>query len=226
MIRKFFSLPVFKFIHGRQALSLWVSKIFEKKNIRNILGVNLVASILFTGVISPQVGNIFNQMSVEAMSPATPVEAETLTKTTVDLPLVDFKVSQFFSFWHPGLDMTASFGAPVYAIDEGFVEYSGNMFFGYGKHVIVSHPHGLKSLYGHMSEIKTVTGRKVQRGELIGKVGSTGWSTGDHLHLEIYQNSVPLNPLEILPIKTEEIEFDGLIYQSATLSATPSPEMR
>jgi murein DD-endopeptidase MepM/ murein hydrolase activator NlpD len=222
MIRKILNLKIFKFIHGRQALSLWASKIFEKTSIKNILGINLVAAIFLTGVVSPQVGNIFNQLTVEAKSPTTIIEAEAETKTTIDSPLADFKVSQFFSFWHPGIDMVAQEGTPIYAIDDGVVEYAGNMFFGYGKHVIISHAHGLKSLYGHMSEIKTVVGKTIQRGELIGKVGSTGWSTGDHLHLEIYQNNVPQNPLEILPIKTSEVKLDGAITQSSTPSAMPN----
>ncbi len=73
-----------------------------------------------------------------------------------------------------------------------------------------------------MSEIDVTAGQKINRGSIIGKVGATGWATGNHLHLEIYQNNQALNPLELLPIKPENIKLDGILFQK---TATPSPEL-
>ena len=78
-----------------------------------------------------------------------------------------------------------------------------------------------KTLYAHLSEINVTAGQQISRGQMIGKVGSTGWATGDHLHLEIHQNNSPLNPLEVLPLKPETIVFETT--STATVSASTIP---
>jgi hypothetical protein len=111
------------------------------------------------------------------------------------------------------------------AIEKGVVKEVNSSWFGYGKYVFIVHDRGIASLYAHLSEINTRVNKKVDRGEIIGKVGSTGWATGDHLHLEIYQNSIPLDPLELLPINPREVAYDPIMFQIASPSATPQDEV-
>ncbi len=94
---------------------------------------------------------------------------------------------------HEGMDFTAPVGTPIHATGNGVVttEYDGR---GLGNHVIINHGYGYESVYGHMSKITVRSGQKINRGDLIGYVGSTGASTGPHLHYEVRKNKQPLNP--------------------------------
>ncbi len=94
---------------------------------------------------------------------------------------------------HNGLDMAAPGGTPVYAPVEGVVKFSGVQR-GYGNVVKVLHSLGYETVYAHMSKIHVAKGDRVERGTLVGEVGSTGRSTGDHLHYEIRRYGKPLNP--------------------------------
>ncbi len=102
-----------------------------------------------------------------------------------------YKTQEF----HPGMDFTAEQGTPIYATGDGVVEAADASAQGYGNHVVIDHGFGYKTLYGHMSKIATVPGRKVKRGELIGYVGSTGMSTGPHVHYEVIKNGEKVNPI-------------------------------
>jgi murein DD-endopeptidase MepM/ murein hydrolase activator NlpD len=96
---------------------------------------------------------------------------------------------------HAGLDFTAPQGTPIYATADGRVRLAGFSDGGYGNHVIISHGYGYETLYGHMVRIKARAGQQVKRGELIGYVGSTGKSTGPHLHYEVHKNGNKLDPV-------------------------------
>lgn len=108
-------------------------------------------------------------------------------------------ITQYFAWYHPGDDI-ANPGAPgVAASDGGTVIVAGwpdNS--GYGNRVVIDHGNGYTSLYAHLSNIYVSAGETVSRGQLIGQMGSTGRSTGTHLHLEIHYKGVALNPLAIL----------------------------
>jgi murein DD-endopeptidase MepM/ murein hydrolase activator NlpD len=211
---------------SRQILSLLASRFFEKSGIKRFFGLNLLAAVFVAGVVSPQASDLLSQLTIENKTPTTQITANPVTKTTFEIPLPNFAISQLYSFWHPGLDMAAPEGTPIYAIDDGVVEFAGTFFFGFGRHVVLSHRHNIRSLYAHMSEIDTVIGRRVARGELIGRVGATGWATGPHLHFEVYQNGVTINPLDVLPIKLSEATYDGALGQAPTSPpATPLPQV-
>lgn len=98
--------------------------------------------------------------------------------------------------YHTGIDIAASYGAPVFAAKEGIVTYTG-WNGGYGKCVIIKHQFGYETLYGHLSKINVKNGERVTAGKLIGRVGSTGRSTGPHLHFEVRRYDIPINPLRI-----------------------------
>jgi len=99
--------------------------------------------------------------------------------------------------FHQGLDIVAQVGAPVLASASGVVVKSGYEAL-YGNMVVVDHGAGYRSLYGHMSSCSVEEGAFVNRGEELGKVGSTGRSTGPHLHYEVRVNGLPVNPARFL----------------------------
>lgn len=101
--------------------------------------------------------------------------------------------------WHTGVDIVASIGAPIYAADAGFVTYTGNSNLGYGKLLIVDHGNGYVTYYAHLSVIYVSMGQSVEKGSLVAAMGSTGNSTGPHLHFEIRHKGVPHDPQLNLP---------------------------
>ena len=99
---------------------------------------------------------------------------------------------------HKGIDISGRSGTPIVAPREGRVSFAGWKG-GYGNTVIIEHPDNFKTLYGHMKAIKVKVGDKVKLGDVIGLMGSTGKSTGPHLHFEVHKDGVARNPLFFLP---------------------------
>jgi murein DD-endopeptidase MepM/ murein hydrolase activator NlpD len=99
--------------------------------------------------------------------------------------------------FHPGLDIAAPMGTPIKAAMSGRVSAVGydNI---YGNFVVITHQAGYRTLYGHMSVIRTRTGVYVNAGDLIGEVGSTGQSTGPHVHFTVYKNGATINPRNVI----------------------------
>ena len=102
-------------------------------------------------------------------------------------------ISRVRSGAHTGLDIAASTGTPIKAAAAGTVTFSGTKR-AYGKMIVISHGNGIETYYGHCSKLYVEVGDKVSQGETIAAVGSTGNSTGPHLHLEIRVNGVAYNP--------------------------------
>lgn len=96
---------------------------------------------------------------------------------------------------HNGIDLTAPTGTDIYATGDGTVVKAERTFGGYGNLVIIDHGFGLETRYGHMSKIGVLKGSKVTRGDVIGKVGNTGDSSGPHLHYEVRLNGRPVDPI-------------------------------
>jgi murein DD-endopeptidase MepM/ murein hydrolase activator NlpD len=94
---------------------------------------------------------------------------------------------------HPGIDIGASYGSPVYAAASGTVVIAG-WYGGYGKCIGINHGGGLTTIYGHNSSLSVSVGQHVSKGQVISHVGSTGWSTGPHLHFEVRKNGTPVSP--------------------------------
>lgn len=107
-------------------------------------------------------------------------------------------ITQRFSWYHPGLDIANATGTLDVAADSGRVLFAGWDASGYGNMVLIDHGNGFKTRYGHMSQVMVISGQNIGRGQAIGKMGSTGHSTGPHTHFEIYLNGVRVNPLNYL----------------------------
>lgn len=125
-------------------------------------------------------------------------------KGTFGRPTRGWHLSQYFghtSFerWHTGIDLTSRSGTAILASASGRISavrrgWGG----GYGNHIIITHGDGFTTLYGHLSQINVSVGQWVNQGQQIGVMGSTGWSTGVHLHFEIRKNGKAQNPLSYL----------------------------
>ena len=128
--------------------------------------------------------------------------AEMIESTPLGSPVVGQITSNFgkrsspFSgrvSFHSGVDISIPQGTPVVASADGIVKFSGRKG-GYGKIVQIQHPNGKETRYAHLSKVDVLPGRKVKRGQRIGAVGSTGQSTGPHLHYEIRKDGVAIDP--------------------------------
>lgn len=108
-------------------------------------------------------------------------------------------LTQGYSARHRAVDIATAWGAPVYAADDGKVIRSGWLYTGYGFSVMIRHRNGLVTLYSHMTNPAIATGDWVRRGQMIGVVGSTGNSTGPHVHFEVRKDGTRVNPLDYLP---------------------------
>ena len=100
--------------------------------------------------------------------------------------------------FHGGLDIAGSYGVDIKSVDGGTVIYAGWHSGGYGNLVMIDHGNGIVSLYGHCSEIYVNVWEVVDRGDIIAAVGSTGWSTGPHLHIEFRVNGERVNPRDYI----------------------------
>ena len=99
--------------------------------------------------------------------------------------------------FHSGIDFGGGYGAPIYAAEAGVV-VSASSRGGYGMTIVIDHGGGLTTLYAHQSRFAVGAGQQVTRGQVIGYIGSTGFSTGPHLHFEVRVNGATRNPMDYL----------------------------
>ena len=113
-------------------------------------------------------------------------------------PVPKTYVSSSFSYFHQGIDIPIAYGTPVGSFSAGKVTFAG-WDGGFGKAVVIRHKNGLTSRYAHLSSISVKNGQKVYVGNIVGSVGTTGYTTGSHLHFEVHKATGAVNPLNILP---------------------------
>lgn len=116
---------------------------------------------------------------------------------------------------HAGLDFSAPTGTPIYATSDGVVQAAGFSTDGYGNKVVINHGYGFQTLYGHMVRVKAKPGQSVKRGEVIGYVGSTGKSTGSHLHYEVIKRGAKVDPVYYFFNDLTPAQFDRLLKEAA-----------
>lgn len=155
--------------------------------------------MFLAGIIIPQVELITSNVTASELTTTTEIVEPTQTEVAYQQPLDNYQLSQGYQFYHPGIDLRTSYNDPVMAIAKGNVEVATSTNWGYGKYIVLRHENGYASLYAHLSEIIVKEGDVVEKGTTIGNVGTTGWSTGSHLHLEIHGPEGSIDPLEVLP---------------------------
>jgi len=120
------------------------------------------------------------------------------TGTKLLWPTVGHNITQYYSWRHTGVDIANKLGTPVYAADDGVVEIAGWNNGGYGNMIMLDHPNGMRTRYGHASKLLVSVGEEVKRGQVIMLMGSTGHSTGPHVHFEVYIGKTRVNPLNYI----------------------------
>ena len=118
--------------------------------------------------------------------------------------------------WHYGVDLELDMGDSINSVWDGIVRLTNWDGGGYGNYVLVRHYNGLETLYGHLSDIQCTVGQIVQAGDLLAKGGSTGRSSGPHLHFEVRYQGIPLNPMEIFDFNNHKIISKEFIISPET----------
>lgn len=116
--------------------------------------------------------------------------------------------------FHYGMDFTAPRGTPIYATGDGVISRADNTATGYGNHVVIDHGYGYESLYGHLYKYNVRAGQKVQRGDIIGFVGSTGRSEAPHCHYEVSKDGERINPINFYYGSLTAEEFANMLQQA------------
>ena len=156
------------------------------------------------------------------------------TRGEMKMPVVGHLTSSFgmrfhpilgYSRMHQGIDYGAPMGSPIVAATEGTVSFAG-WHGGHGNYVQIHHAGNLGTGYAHMSRIIAHTGQHVSAGQLIGYVGSTGLSTGPHLHFEVFKNNAPVNPLSVKFTQAAQLAGAELARFRATLARLTSVRAR
>lgn len=147
-----------------------------------LVGINPITNTI--EIKNPADGSVVTQLS------------KTIAWPLLGVMTLEFGESSGYQVFHTGLDIAnkSGIGAPITPIMDGTVTYAGEIFWGYGKHIIINHGDHITSLYGHLDRIYVFEGQEVKIGEVIGAQGSTGWATGPHLHLETRIYGIPVNP--------------------------------
>ena len=169
-----------------------------------ILAIPVVAVLILTqtglNVVSDTLVNVDEQtQTIEILDPtgATYKEVDlTTTWPANGVITLEFGGSSLYQPFHTGIDIPNPLGSPVAAAEKGIVFFEGWTTSGHGNLVIIRHNNGFETFYAHLSTITVKEGQVVSQGDLIGRVGSTGNSTGSHLHFELHQNGVAQNPLK------------------------------
>lgn len=178
-------------------VSRYFRYIFEHKKIKRLLGTNLAVFLI--------VSSILPRESIDLDNPEENVVVQaSITLTTekkIQYPIENPVVSQGYGFFHSGLDFDSVTGEPVLPIMPGEIEDLSYSNLGYGNAVLVNHGEELTSLYAHLSKIKVYQGEEVTTKTVLGEVGATGQTSGDHLHLEVRDHGKPINPSSVLPAR-------------------------
>jgi len=107
---------------------------------------------------------------------------------------LEFGESSLYQPLHTGIDIAKSKGDPINPAMDGTVIYAGEIFWGFGKHIIINHGDNLQTIYAHLDKIYVYPGQKVTTADVIGAEGETGWATGVHLHFQVNVYGIPVNP--------------------------------
>ena len=168
-----------------------------------VLLLPVIAVILLTqvgiNIISDKlVGQDPTTQEIQLKDPTSGEVVTTINPTVVwpthGVITLEFGQSSLYQVFHTGIDIAGRLGDPINPAMDGKVIYAGEIFWGYGKHIIIDHGNNITTVYAHLDKIYVYNGQKVTTSETIGAQGQTGWATGVHTHFEIRVFGIPVNP--------------------------------
>lgn len=161
-------------------------------------GLTVGAEIFVPGGRMPSVAPSRTASSLARVLGTRPADVATLAAGFINLwPTTVRRITQYFTWRHTGVDIAGPTGTPIYAAEDGIVAYAG-WSRGYGLNVVVEHDGGYKTRYAHDSKLLVARGDVVKKGQAIALMGSTGRSTGPHIHFEVIQNGRFKNPFDFI----------------------------
>lgn len=177
-------------------LSRFSRQVFESKRIKQAVGVLVIGSFLSMALLPVSISAVQTNIDSNQVQHVQiqVLEEDIKTEKTVRLPVENFRITQSYHIFHPGTDFAGTMGSPIYTVAEGTVESVVSDKWAFGKHIIIDHGNGMKSLYAHLSKIEVKEGEKVNKDSVVGLLGSTGLSTGPHLHFQIWESDNLVNP--------------------------------
>lgn len=175
-------------------------KLFEHRRLKQVVGVNLLSGMILLSQISIPASATQTHSPPEVLNLAT-VAGEMETQNGFQVPLSSYQVTQGFHLFHLGIDLASAYNTPIRPVAQGKVERVEFGRYGFGNSILINHGSNLKSFYAHLGKIKVKQDQEVGIGDDIGSVGTSGRTTGPHLHLEIWQHDRPLNPKLLLELE-------------------------
>jgi murein DD-endopeptidase MepM/ murein hydrolase activator NlpD len=164
-------------------------------------GINIISDKIATSNIETNNIEIKNPVTGEVVKTISP----SISWPTTGVITLEFGKRSPYQLYHTGLDIANIVGTDIIPLYEGTVTYAGEVSWGFGKHIIIDHGDNVSTIYAHLSRIFVYKGQKVKIGDVIGKMGNTGWSTGPHLHFQINIYGIPINPRVFLDSKDSDI---------------------
>ena len=176
-------------------------KIFKSHATRRVIGMQFAGVAMALSLVTMPT-HAFDYNLAQAKLDEVPYEVVTTTNSEYIFPLEwTLGMSQGYHGIHPGVDLRAPVGTKVLSMAEGTIIEVGDMLVGYGHFVRIAHKGTVSSLYAHLDKVIVKSGQKVKRGETLGTVGMTGWTTGPHLHFEVHSGEKSANPLNYFNIR-------------------------
>lgn len=182
----------------RKVSDLIKHPIFDKSIVSRFFGVQMAGLAAALSIVAvPTHAFDYNLAPVEQNQ-----EIIITTDAQYVFPLAQtLGMSQGIHAFHPGVDLRAPQGTQVFAMDAGVVVEVEKVFVGYGHYVRIAHNGTMSTLSAHLDAVEVKAGDKVERGQEIGTVGMTGWTTGPHLHFEVYLGNKAVNPMNYVSVK-------------------------
>lgn len=158
------------------------------------VGINLISETL--------VGQSETTQAVQIKDPATGEVVAEVSKQVVwpaqGVITLEFGESSKYQPFHTGIDIASNLDDPINPAMDGTVIYAGEIFWGFGKHVVIDHGDNIRTIYAHLNHIYVYKGQPVATTTVIGTQGETGWTTGVHLHFQVNVYGIPVNPRTFL----------------------------
>ena len=176
----------------------YVSIVFAAVLLLPVVAVILLTQVGINIVSDKLVSQNPQTQAIEISDPLTGDVVKTITPIVVwpakGVITLEFGESSKYQPFHTGIDIASKKGDPINPAMEGTVIYAGEIFWGFGKHIIIDNGDNIHTIYAHLDKIFVYKGQKVKTDTVIGHEGSTGWSTGNHLHFQVNVYGIPVNP--------------------------------